>query len=119
MVKVRLKVSEKEAVGFVCAIVSSLLEKEIENCEQELNAKGYVDIELEPSTYRALEERLKKYNFIQVKVLGEVKDKIPVRVRLKGTTHPSLVCNILSGMLGYRLDGCVEALSATGYQQNT
>lgn len=114
MVKVRLKVSEKEAVGFVCAIVSSLLEKEIENCEQELNAKGYVDIELEPSTYRALEERLKKYSFIQVEVLGEVKDKIPVRVRLKGTTHPSLVCNILSGILGYRLDGCVEALSATG-----
>lgn len=114
MLKVRLKTTEQEAAGFLCTLIASALGRELEDCEARLRSEGYIELELEPHSFRTLEEKIRKYSFFQMEVLTEVRKTTSVTVRLRGQVSPELACNILSGILGYRVDGCVEVFSSGG-----
>ena len=78
------KLSEDVPDSFVCETLLKALNISVSNCEEKLRLQGNIEFQ----------------------VVREDKELIPVKIALGKGTTPSLACNILSGILGYRVEGC-------------
>ncbi|MCS7308519.1 MAG: hypothetical protein NZ526_08245, partial [Aquificaceae bacterium] len=107
--RVRLKpTSEDVPLDFLCNLVFGLLGFSPENCESVVKEKGFLELELDIESYEKLREATKRYSFISVDLL-ENADKVQLAVSLVGRdVSPNLACNILSGLIGFRLENCEE-----------
>ena len=86
------KLSEDVPDSFVCETLLKALNISVSNCEEKLRLQGNIEFQ----------------------VVREDKELIPVKIALGTGTTPSLACNILSGILGYRVEGCYREFKEKG-----
>ncbi len=109
--KVRVKrLSEDVPEDFICNMLFGALDISVEDCEKQVKSQGFVDLQIDPEKFKQMESLVKRYSFLSVDILSGV----PVRVVFKGDTSVSLACNILSGILGYRVENCERAFLEKG-----
>lgn len=112
VIKVRVKaLSEEVPSEFICNMVFAVLGILPQDCERKVEETGFLELDLEPEQVESLKQVVKRYSFL---TLEEV-DKVLVVVKLRGKETPvALTCNILSGLLGFRLENCEKDLKEKG-----
>lgn len=112
VVRVRIKaLSEEVPSAFICNMVFAVLGIVPQDCERKVEETGFLELELEPQQLESLRQVVKRYSFL---ALEEV-DKVLVLVKLRGKeTSVALACNILSGLVGSRLENCEKDLKERG-----
>ncbi len=108
------KLSEDVPDSFVCETLLKALNISVSNCEEKLRLQGNIEFQVSPDRLSQIESILKRYSFLSYEVVREDKELIPVKIALGKGTTPSLACNILSGILGYRVEGCYREFKEKG-----
>ncbi len=108
------KLSEDVPDSFICETLLKALNISVSNCEEKLRLQGNIEFQVSPDRLSQIESILKRYSFLSYEVVREDKELIPVKVALGKGTTPSLACSILSGILGYRVEGCDQEFKEKG-----
>lgn len=108
------RLSEDVPDSFLCETLLKALGASVDNCEEKLRSQGHIEFQVSPDRLTQIESILKRYSFLSYEVVREDKELIPVKVALGKGTTPSLACNILSGILGYRVEGCDREFKEKG-----
>ncbi len=108
------KPSEDVPDSFVCETLLKALNISVSNCEEKLRLQGHIEFQVSPDRLSQIESIIKRYSFLSYEVVPEDKDLITVKVAFGKGTTPSLACNILSGILGYRVENCEREFKEKG-----
>lgn len=109
----KVKVSCQEGVSYsvVCDILSNAFGFNLQDCQEKFRTQGFLELNLTDDELEKLKTITGEYSYISIEVFEEREERIPVMIKLRSKGFPAnMACNILAGIIGERLDNCVEAL---------